>query len=121
MVVPDEYFRRNPDMVLPRNGWMVRNGKLDLHFIRTNVFPEEIAKEKVRQAMAAGIHRLKTFKPGYLDGSGTLVGVEIDGKLIETVIPMFLDQDRGTANHKRFIVVAKVLSDFDRHAYDVRR
>ncbi len=121
MVVPDEHFRRNPDMVLPRNGWMVRNGMLGLHFIRTNVFPEEVAQEKVRQAMAAGIHRLKTFKPGYLDGSGTLVGVEIDGKLIETVLPMFLDQDRGSANHKRFIGVAKVLSDFDRRAYDVRR
>ena len=61
-----------------------------------------------------------TFKPDYLDGSGTLVGVEIDGKLIETVIPMFLDQDRGSINRKRFIAVSKVLSDFDRHAYDVR-
>ncbi len=70
--------------------------------------------------MAAGIHRLKTFKPDYLDGSGTLVGVEIDGKLIETVIPMFLDRDWGSVNHKRFIAVSKVLSDFDRHAYDVR-
>jgi len=47
-------------------------------------------------------------------GSGTLVGVGIDGKLIQTVIPMFLDQDRGSVNHKRFITVSKVLSHFDR-------
>jgi len=114
MIVPDEYFRRKPDMLLPRDGWTVRNGKRGLYFIRINVFPEEVAREKVRQAMAAGIHRLKTFKPGYLDGSGTLVGVGIEGKLIQTVIPMFLDRDRGSVNHKRFIAVSKVLSDFDR-------
>ena len=120
MVVPDEYLRRKPDMLIPRDGWTLRNGKHGLHFIRTNVFLDEVAKEKVRQAMAVGIHRLKTFKPDYLDGSGTLVGVEIDGKLIETVIPMFLDRDWGSVNHKRFIAVSKVLSDFDRHAYDVR-
>lgn len=90
------------------------------HFIRTNVFQEEVAREKVRQAMTVGIHRLKTFRPGYLDGSGTLVGVGIDGKLIETVIPMFLDRDRGSVNHKRFVAMSEVLSDFDRHAYDVR-
>ena len=120
MVVPDEYFRRNPGMLLPRDGWTVRNGKRGLPFTRTNVLPEEAAKEKVRQAMAAGIHRLKTFKPGYLVGSGTLVGAEIDGKLIETVSPMFLDRDKGTINYKRFIAVSEVLSDFDRRAYDVR-
>ncbi len=120
MVGPDEYFRRNPRMLLPRDGWTVSNGKRGYHFIRTKVFSEEVAKEKFRQAMAAGIHRLKTFKPDYLDGSGTLVGVEIDGKLIEKVIPMFLDRNKGTVNHKRYIAVAKVLSDFDRHAYDFR-
>jgi len=58
MVVPDEYFRRNPGMLLPRDGWTVRKGKRGLQFLRTNVLPEEVAKEKVRQAMAVGIHQL---------------------------------------------------------------
>ncbi len=44
------------------------------------------------------------------------VGVHIDGKLIETVIPMFLDRHKGSSNHKRFMAVSRVLSDFDRHA-----
>ncbi len=121
MVMPGQYFAHNPDGLVPRNGWSVRNGKFGLRFIRSNVFTEEVAREKIRRAMVAGIHQLKTFKPDYLDGSGTLVGVQIDGKLIETVIPMFLDRHRGSSNHVRFIAVSKVLSDFDRHAYDVQK
>ncbi|UCD90699.1 MAG: hypothetical protein JSW04_04525 [Desulfobacterales bacterium] len=91
-----------------------------IYFLRTNVFSGKVAKDKFNQALAAGIHLLKTFRPNYVDGGGTLVGVQIKGELKETVIPMFLDQHTGSANHQRFIAVSKVLSDFDRQAYDIQ-
>lgn len=95
-------------------------GRKGPYFVRKNVFPENVAKDKFDQALVAGIRLLETFKPDYVDGSGTLVGVQIDGELKETVIPMFLDRHQGSANHKRFVAVSKVLADFDRHAYDIQ-
>lgn len=88
-------------------------------FVRANVFPKTVTKSKFDRAVAAGIHLLKTFEAGYVDGSGMLVGVQINGELTATVIPMFLDQHQGSANHRRFIAVSKVLSDFNRQAYDI--
>lgn len=121
MVIPDAYFRREPEKLRPRDGWTMKEGREGVYFIRTNVFQEQVAKAKFTQALAAGIHLLKTFRPDYVDGSGTLVGVKIDGELKDTMIPMFLDRQRESANHKRFVAVSKVLSDFDRHAYDIQR
>ncbi|NNG07571.1 MAG: hypothetical protein HKM90_07535, partial [Desulfobacteraceae bacterium] len=60
------------------------------------------------------------FRPDYVDGSGTLVGIQIGGEVKETVIPMFLDRNMGSANHNRFLAVSDVLSYFDRHAYDIK-
>jgi hypothetical protein len=119
MVVPDAYFQHNSERLHLRDGWVMKQGVRGLFFVRANVFPVNVAKDKFNRALAAGISLLQTFKPGYLDGSGTVVGVQINGELKETVIPMFLDQHRGSANHQRFIAVSKVLSDFDRHAYDI--
>jgi hypothetical protein len=120
MVIPDAHFRLTLEKFRPRDGWTMEKRAEGLYFVRRNVFPKQVAKEKFNQALGAGIHRLKTFRPNYVDGSGTLVGVQIDGELKETVIPMFLDRDKGSANHRRFIAVSEVLSDFDRHAYDLR-
>ena len=120
VVVPDEYFQPSSEKLHLRDGWVKEQGANGLYFVRANVFPVTVAKDKFNQALAAGIGLLKTFKPGYVDGSGTVVGVQINGELKETVIPMFLDQHRGSANHQRFIAVSKVLSDFDRHAYDIQ-
>ena len=92
-----------------------------LYFIRENVFPENVARDKFNRALAAGIHLLETFKRDYQDGSGTLVGVQIGGVLKETVIPMFLGPHKGSVNHNRFVAVSEVLSDFDRRAYDIRK
>jgi hypothetical protein len=119
MVVPETYFQPNSEKLHLRDGWVMKEGANGLCFVRANVFPVNVAKDKFNQALAAGISFLQTFKPGYVDGSGTVVGVKIAGELKETVIPMFLDQHRGSANHQRFIAVSKVLSDFDRHAYDI--
>ncbi len=119
IVVPNAFFRHRAQKLRLRYGWVMKQSQDGLYFVRANVFPETIAKSKFNQALAAGIHLLQTFKPSYVDGSGTLVGVQMNGELEETVIPMFLDQHQGSANHQRFIAVSKVLSDFDRHAYDI--
>lgn len=119
MVVPEAYLQPNSEKFHLRDGWVMKQGANGLYFVRANVFPVNVAKDKFTRALTAGISLLQTFKPGYVDGSGTVVGVQISGELKETVIPMFLDQHRGSANHQRFIAVSKVLSDFDRHAYDI--
>ena len=120
MVVPDAYFQPSSEKLRLRDGWVMERDEKGLYFVRTNVFPAQVAKDKFNQALAAGIRLLKTFKPDYVDGSGTVVGVQENGELKETVIPMFLDQHKGSANHQRFIAVSKVLSDFDRQAHDIQ-
>jgi hypothetical protein len=120
VVVPEAPFLLKSKKFRLRDGWRMEQGGRGPYFVRKNVFPEKIAKHKFNQALAAGIHLLETFKPDYVDGSGTLVGVQVGGELKEMVIPMFLDRQQGSANHKRFIAVSKVLADFDRHAYDIQ-
>lgn len=70
----------------------------------------EEAKARFQAALEAGITELKTFKPDYVDGSGCEVGVQIDGRLIETVIPEFMGSTKGTENHRRFIAVSRIMS-----------
>ena len=70
----------------------MEQGNKGPYFVRENVYPQNVAKDKFDQALAAGIRLLETFKPDYVDGSGTLVGVQVDGELKETVVPLFLDQ-----------------------------
>ena len=119
-VVPDEFSRRKPAKMQPREGWAVEQNQGSVYFVRSPALSEKAAKKKFDQALSAGIHLLKSFRPDYVDGSGTLVGVLIDGKLKETVIPMFLDRQKGTENHRRFTAVSKILSGFDNKAYDIR-
>ncbi len=90
-------------------------------FLREPAFPRDVAREKFTKVFDAGIHLLESFRPDYVDGSGTLVGIQIDGKLKETVIPMFLDKNRGTRNHKRFLAVSEILANFDVHAYELTK
>lgn len=120
MVIPDAYLRNRPERLRVRRGWTVKISSDGLYFVRSDVFQGQVAKEKFSRALAAGIHQLKTFRPGYVDGSGTLVGILIGGKVVETVIPMFLDENMGSANHKRFLAVSEVLSYFDTRAYDIK-
>jgi hypothetical protein len=90
-------------------------------FVRKNVYPPEVARAMFQQALDAGILFLKSFKPGYVDGGGTRVAVRIRGQQKETVIPMFMDSDKGTINHKRFLAVSKILGGFDTKAYEIDR
>jgi len=115
IVVPGTFY--NSAELRPRQGWTRTKGVTGYYFVRPNVFPEKIAIYKFNQALADGIHLLETFKPDYVDGGGTLVGVQVNGRLTETVIPMFLDQQQGTSNHERYVLVAKVLAKFDKNAF----
>ncbi len=92
-----------------------------MFFVREPAFPRDVAREKFTKAFEAGIHFLESFRPDYVDGNGTLVGIQIDSKLKETVIPMFLDKNRGTRNHKRFLAVSDILANFDVHAYELTK
>jgi hypothetical protein len=120
VVVPDTPLLLKSKSLRLRDGWRMEQGDKGPYFVRENVYPEKVAKDKFDQALAAGIRLLKTFRPDYVDGNGTVVGVQVDGELKETVIPMFLGQHQGSANHKRFVAVSNVLADFDRHAYDIQ-
>ena len=115
IVAPGVYY--NSVELKPREGWTQKKGEAGYYFVRANVYPERIATYKFNQALADGIHLLKSFNPNYVDGSGTLVGVQVDGKLTETLNPMFLDQQQGTPNHERYVIVAKVLAKFDKNAF----
>jgi len=115
IVVPGPYY--NSVELRPRKGWSRKKGATGYYFVRTNVFPEKIAAYKFNRALADGIHLLATFKPDYIDGEGTLVGVQVNGRLTETIIPMFLDRQQGTPNHERYVAVAKVLATFDKNAF----
>jgi len=118
-VVPDASFRHSQEKLQPRKGWIMKEGRRGLYFVHPDAFPKEVAKDKFQKAFAAGIHLLKTFKAQYVDGSGTLVGVQIGSRLQETVIPMFGDAQKGTRNHERFLAVSEVLSDFDTRPFDL--
>jgi hypothetical protein len=105
--------------IQPKSGWTAIRQEHHVTFVRKDIYPPEIARMKLQRAIEAGIQLLKSFRPSYLDGSGTRVVVQINGQQKETVIPMFMDADKGTANHKRFLAVSKILDGFDTDAYEL--
>jgi hypothetical protein len=121
VVAPLRYAHDGQENLQPKNGWkkVKHDNPPHVEFVRKNIYPPEVARARFKRALAAGIHLLESFKPGYVDGSGTRVVIQTNGQLTETVIPMFLDADRGTLNHKRFLAVSEVLGKFDRNAYEV--
>jgi hypothetical protein len=121
VVAPLRYASGGQENLQPKSGWEKVNRENPPHveFVRKDIFPPEVARAKFKEALAAGIHLLESFKPGYVDGNGTRVVIQTKGRLMETVIPMFLDADKGTLNHKRFLAVSEVLGGFDRNAYEV--
>jgi len=101
-------------------GWSAREEKPWTVYTKAPPYSAEETRHKFAAAIAAGIGELRTFPPGYADGSGTLSGVSVDGKLTTIVIPMFLHEgqkdDKGSENHKRFLAVDAILGDFDINA-----
>jgi hypothetical protein len=105
--------------IQPKSGWMAVRQEHHVMFVRKDIYPPEVVRVKMQQALEAGIQFLETFRPGYRDGSGTRVVVQINRQQKETFIPMFMDANKGTANHKRFLAVSKILNGFDTDAYEI--
>jgi hypothetical protein len=84
---------------------------------RLNPLSQEEAKRRFNEALAAGICDLKTFEMRYTDGGGTGIGVQINGRLEAKTIPFFVQEykdEKGSLNHRRYLAVEKIMSDFDR-------
>jgi len=82
-----------------------------------NPLPVDEAKRRFNAALEAGICDLKTFQPCYCDGGGTLIGVQINGKLKAATIPMFVQagsNEKGSLNERRFLAVKQVMAKFER-------
>jgi hypothetical protein len=118
VVVPDAFSRAHPERFKARYGWIMVEKAGGMLFIREPAFPTHVAREKFQKAFEAGAHLLETFRPDYVDGEGTVLGTQIDGKTKETVIPMFQEKNKSTRNHKRFLAVSEILADFDVAAYE---
>ena len=101
-------------------GWSATKVGHFSYYRKADPFPPAVAVAKFHAAISAGIEQLKSFPPGFADGGGTLVGIESDGKLKETVIPFFIHPDQpdneNSENHRRYLAVEKVLGDFDTDA-----
>jgi hypothetical protein len=121
VVAPLRHTRDGQENLLPKNGWekVWEQSLSHVEFVRKNIYPPDVARAKFKEALAAGIHLLESFKPGYRDGSGTRVVIQTKGQQKEIVIPMFMDREKGTLNHKRFLAVSEILGGFDKSAYEV--
>jgi hypothetical protein len=117
-VVPSAHIAGVPTDLLPKKGWTAVRQEHQIRFVRKDIYPREVARAKLQQAVEAGIDHLETFRPRYHDGSGTRVVIQINNAQKEIIIPMFMDEDKGTANYKRFIAVSKVLGGFDADAFE---
>ncbi|MBI5074329.1 MAG: hypothetical protein HZB62_04075 [Nitrospirae bacterium] len=118
-VSPRAHWSISQMNIQPKSGWVAVRQEHHVMFVRKDVFPPEVAREKMQRAIEAGIQFLEAFRPGYRDGSGIRVVVQINGQQKETVIPMFMDNDKSTANYKRFLAVSKILNGFDTDAYEI--
>lgn len=103
--------------VTPAPGWRLeRQGQWNT-YRKDNPYPPEETRQKLKAALDAGILLLRSFPPGYEDGSGTLVGIEAGGRVKQTIIPMFIHpgekDNQGSENEKRFRAVEKILGGFD--------
>jgi hypothetical protein len=104
----------------PKVKWSVREEKPYTIYTKVLPYSTDEASLKFSAAIAAGISELRTFSPDYADGSGTLVGLSVNGKLTQTVIPMFLhdgqQDNKGSENEKKFLAIDAILGKFDTDA-----
>ncbi len=121
VVAPLRYSQDRQENLRAATGWekVRRASPPRVEFVRRNIYPPDVAREKFKEALAAGIHLLEPFKPGFVDGSGTRIVIQTRGQQKEILIPMFMDSGEGTLNHQRFVAVSEVLGGFDISAYEV--
>lgn len=121
VVAPLRYSHDSQENLRTKIGWerVMYKSPPHVEFVRKNIYPPEVARAKFKEAFAAGIHLLESFKPDYLDGGGTRVAIQTKSQQKEIIIPMFMDREKRTMNHKRFLAVSEVLDGFDQSAYEV--
>ena len=75
VVVPLRHARNGQENLRPKSGWKKVKHQSPPHveFVRKNIYPPDVVRKKIKQALAAGIHLLKFFRPRYVDGGGTRV------------------------------------------------
>jgi len=121
VVAPLAYAPDDQHNLQPNSGWDRLPYQYPHHveFVRTGIYPPDVAQAKFRAALAAGIERIEPFRPGYVDGGGIRILIRESGREREIVVPAFSDREQGTANHRRFLAVSRILGGFDRNAYTV--
>jgi hypothetical protein len=121
VVVPLRYSHDGQENLRTKSGWkrVWQKSPPHVEFVRNNIYPPDVARAKLKGALSAGIHLLESFKPGFVDGGGTRIVIQTKGRKKEIIVPMFMDRERGTLNHKRFLAVSEVLNGFDKSAYEV--
>ena len=101
-----------------RSGWEKVKGDAGTVFVRDDVFPAEMARNMLREAVQAGITLLESEQASYVDGGGVLVGSQVGVALHQATIPTFNER---LEQETRFKAVGQVLGDFPKHfdAYQV--
>lgn len=121
VVAPLRYDPDGSARLRAREGWEMIEHPSPPHveFVRKDVYPADVARRKLTAALAAGIHRLRSFGPGFVDGGGVRVVIQANGQRSETIIPMFTEAQMLTPSYKGFSAVSEVLDGFDTSAYEV--
>lgn len=121
VVAPLRYSHDGQENLRTKIGWerVQQTSPPRVEYVRKNMYPPDVARTKFKEALAAGIHLLEPFKPGFVDGGGTRIVIRTKDRQTEIIIPMFMDREKGTPNHKRFLAVSDVLDGFDTSAYEV--
>ncbi|MBI3839475.1 MAG: hypothetical protein HY288_16265 [Planctomycetia bacterium] len=111
----------------PNPGWTVTNDTAWSYYRKSSPLSRTDAKKKFTDALAAGIEQLKTFTPKGIifDPGATVVRVQLNGKLKETVLPEFMNEgekdDKGSENHRRFLAVKEILGEFETDAFEKQK
>jgi hypothetical protein len=117
-VVPRAKLTNGKNPYRAKPGWeMIREGDR-VRFVHRSAYTPNQALIMFRNALRAGIRRLKSFRPTKTDAGGTRLVINLEGKRKEILIPFFTGRYRGTTNHKRYLAVSKVLGHFDTDAFE---
>lgn len=70
--------------------------------VQANLLPADEVRRRFEEAFTAGIVSIKEFKANYVDGGGTVLGYEIDGRPFKKTIPIFPREATGSTDYIRF-------------------
>ncbi len=117
-VVPQAKLTGGRNPYKPKPGWEMIRDRDTIRFVHRNAYTPDQARNLFRQAIRAGIRRLKSFRPTKKGAGGTRVVINLEEKRKEIVIPYFSERQKGTTNHRRYLAVSKALGNFDTDAFE---